>query len=236
MTHIDYTKDLLNIKDQNINLYENFLETRKIKGIETKIIHAYLTYDVHVCPICKQKDSVIKWNWKRNCKVIIPKVSNYNSIILLDKQRFKCKCCNHTFIAKSSLIDKHCNISNNTKLSIKLDLMDKISEKDIAKRNNVSHNTVNRIIHSLSNKKVLPGLLPSIINIDEFKATKDTTGKMAFHIINNKTGKTFDIIESRRKAYLIEYFQKISFRERSNVKYYISDMNETYKSIHNIFF
>ena len=41
-------------------------------------------------------------------------VSNYNAIILLNKPRFKCK---------------HCNISNNTKLSIKLDLMDKISEK-----------------------------------------------------------------------------------------------------------
>ena len=105
MTHTDYTKDLLNIKDQNINLYENYLETRKIKGIETKIIHAYLTYEAHVCPICKQKNSVIKWNWKRNCRVIIPKVSNYNSIVLLDKQRFKCKCCNHTFIAKSSPLE-----------------------------------------------------------------------------------------------------------------------------------
>ena len=103
MTHTDYTKDLLNIKDKNINLYENYLETKKIKGIETKVIHAYLTYDVHTCPICKHKDYVIKWNWKRNCIVKIPKVSNYNAIILLDKQRFKCKRCNQTFIATSNL-------------------------------------------------------------------------------------------------------------------------------------
>lgn len=60
MTHIDYTKNLLNIKDPNINLYENYLETTKIKGVETKIIHAYLTYDVHMCPICKHIDCVIK--------------------------------------------------------------------------------------------------------------------------------------------------------------------------------
>ena len=228
MTHTDYTKDLLNIKDKNINLYENFLETKKIKGIETKIIHAYLTYDVHVCPICKHSDSVIKWNWKRNCKVKIPKVSNYNSIILLDKQRFKCKHCNHTFIATSSLTDKHCNISNNTKLSIKLDLMDKISEKDIAKRNNVSHNTVNRIIHSISKKSVLPGILPTIMNIDEFKATNDTKGKMAFHIINNKTGKTFDIIESRKSNFLIKYFMRFPRKQRLAVKFIIMDMFEPY--------
>ena len=218
MTHTDYTKDLLNIKDKNINLYENYLETKKIKGIDTKIIHTYLTYEVHTCPICKHKDCVIKWNWKRNCKVKVPKVSNYNAIILLDKQRFKCKHCNHTFIATSNLVDKHCNISNNSKLSIKLDLMDKISEKDIAKRNNVSHNTVNRIIHTISNRKVLPGVLPTIINIDEFKATKDTKGMMAFHIINNRTGKTFDIIESRKSNFLIKYFMRFPRKQRLAVK------------------
>ena len=227
MTHTDYTKNLLNIKDQNINLYENYLEIKKIKGIETKIIHAYLTYDVNLCPICKHHNCVIKWNWKRNCKVKIPKISNYNSIIL-DKQTFKYKHCNHTFIATSSLIDKYCNISNNTKLSIKLDLMDKISEKDIAKRNNVSHNTVNRIIHSISNKKVLPSTLPTIINIDEFKATKDTKGKMAFHIINNITGKTFDIIESRKSNFLIKYFMRFPRRQRLAVKFVIMDMFEPY--------
>lgn len=228
MTHTDYTKNLLNIKDENINLYENYLETKKIKGIETKIIHAYLTYDVNSCPICKHQYSIIKWNWKRNCKVKIPKISNYNSIILLDKQRFKCKHCNHTFIATSSLVDKYCNISHNTKLSIKLDLMNKSSEKDIAIRNNVSHNTVNRIIHSISKKSVLPGILPTIMNIDEFKATKDTKGKMAFHIVNNKTGKTFDIIESRKSNFLIKYFMRFPRKQRLAVKFIIMDMFEPY--------
>lgn len=228
MTHTDYTKNLLNIKDENINLYENYLETKKIKGIETKIIHAYLTYDVNSCPICKHQYSIIKWNWKRNCKVKIPKISNYNSIILLDKQRFKCKHCNHTFIATSSLVDKYCNISHNTKLSIKLDLMNKSSEKDIAIRNNISHNTVNRIIHSISKKSVLPGILPTIMNIDEFKATKDTKGKMAFHIVNNKTGKTFDIIESRKSNFLIKYFMRFPRKQRLAVKFIIMDMFEPY--------
>lgn len=228
MTHTDYTKILLNIKDQNIHLYENYLETKKIKGIETRIIHAYLTYEIHKCPICKHKECVIKWNWKRNCKIISTKVANYNTIIYLDKQRFKCKHCNHTFIATSSFVDKYCNISNNTKLSIKLDLMDKISEKDIAKRNNVSHNSVNRIIDSISNKKVLPGTLPSIINIDEFKATKNAQGKMAFHIINNRTGKTFDIIESRKSNFLIKYFMRFPRKQRLAVTFVIMDMFEPY--------
>lgn len=228
MTQIDYTKKLLNIKDKNINLYENYLEIKNIKGIQTNIIHAYLTYDVHKCPLCKKHGCVIKWNWKRNCKVKVPKVSNYNTIIQLDKQRFKCKNCNHTFISTSSLVDKYCNISNNTKLSIKLDLMTKSSEKDIAKRNNVSHNSVNRIIDSISNKKVLLGVLPTIININEFKATKGTKGKMAFHIVNNKTGKTFDILESRKSNYILKYFMRFPRKQRLAVKFVIMDMFEPY--------
>lgn len=228
MTHIDYTKKLLKIEDENVNLYEDFLEIKKIDGIETNVIHAYLTYDVHTCPICKHSHCVIKWNWKRNCIIKIPKVSNYNTIVSLDKQRFKCKHCNHTFIATSSLVDKYCNISNNTKLAIKLDLMTKSSEKDIATRNNVSHNSVNRIIHSISNKKVLPGVLPSIINIDEFKATKDTKGKMAFHIVNNRTGKTFDIIESRKSSFLLKYFMRFPRKQRLAVQVVIIDMFEPY--------
>ena len=228
MTHIDYTKNLLDIKDPNVNLYENFLEIRKINGIETKFIHAFLTYDVHICPICHHSHSVIKWNWKRNCKIKLNKMGNYNTIFLLDKQRFKCKNCNHTFIDTSPLVDKYCNISTNTKLSIKLDLMTKSSEKDIASRHNVSHNTVNRLLHSLSRNKVLPGILPSIINIDEFKATNDTKGKMAFHIVNNKTGKTFDIIESRKSNFLLKYFMRFPRKQRLAVKFIIMDMFEPY--------
>lgn len=81
MTQSNYTKNILNIKDVNVNFYENCLETRIINGVETKVFRAYLTYHVHVCPFCKHEGSIIKWNWKRNCKIKIPKVSNYNAII-----------------------------------------------------------------------------------------------------------------------------------------------------------
>ena len=40
----------------------------------------------------------------------------------------------------------------------------------------------------------LPGTLPTIMNFDEFKATNDTVGKMAFIITDTKTHKTFDIL------------------------------------------
>ena len=230
MTHTDYTKEILNIKDENIYFYENCLENCKINNIDTKIFRGYITYTPLSCPNCgiinKSTQDIIKWNFKRNCKIILPKISNYNAILLLDKQRFLCKHCNSTFITESKIVDKYCNVSNNTKLSIKLDLMDKISEKDIAKRNNVSHNFVNRIIHSLSTKTVLPhcAILPNVINIDEFKATRDTQSKMALIITNNKTHKVFDVLPSRKSNYIKKYFFKFPRKQRLRVKFVIIDL------------
>lgn len=53
MTHTDYTKKLLNIEDENIYFYENCLDITEIKGVKTKIFHAYLTYTPSSCPKCK---------------------------------------------------------------------------------------------------------------------------------------------------------------------------------------
>ena len=235
MTNNNYTRNILNIKDVNVNFYENCLETRFIKGVETKVFRAFLTYIPTHCDCCgainNNSNDIIKWNFKKGCEVKIPKVSNYNTILLLDKQRFYCKHCMHTFIAKTNIVDKYHNISNNTITSIKLDLMDKISEKDIAKKNNVSHNSVNRIINSLSKKTVLPGTLPTSFHIDEFKATKNTVGKMAFSIVNSSNGKIFDILESRKSNYLKTYFLKFPRKQRLSVKFVVMDMFEPYYNL-----
>lgn len=234
MTNNDYTRNVLNLKDKNINFYENCLIDVIINNSTTKIFKGFITYVPKYCPNCgiinESNNDIIKWDWKRNCKVILPKVSNYNTILLVDKQRFYCKHCHHTFIAESTDINKFCNISNNTKQSIKLDLMNKISEKDISIKNNVSHNTVNRILHELSYKSVLPhsGILPDIINIDEFKATRDTVGKMALIITNNRTHKTFDILPSRKSNFIKNYFFKFPRKQRLKVKFVIIDLFAPY--------
>lgn len=46
MTHTDYTKEILNIKDNNIYFYKNCLETKKENGLEVKVFHGYLTSSI----------------------------------------------------------------------------------------------------------------------------------------------------------------------------------------------
>lgn len=235
MSHSDYTRNILNIKDKNIIFDENCLELVKIKGITNKVFHGKLTYAPNVCPNCgcfskSNQDTIIKYGFKKNCKVKIDKACGYNSILLLDKQRFLCKSCNSTFIAKTSLVDFHKQISNNTKTSITLELMQKGSEKDIARRNNVSSSSVNRILHSISEDKIIKnyGHLPSIIGIDEFKATKDTISKMAFIIVNQDKHNIFDINNSRLSLDIEKYFKNYSKKERNNVKFITMDLYKPY--------
>ena len=242
MTHTDYTKKILNIEDENIYFYENCLEIVEIKGIKTKVFHGFLTYTPEYCPHCgvvnESFNDIIKWNFKRNCKIKVTKVANYNAILLLDKQRFYCKHCNRTFTASTNVVDFHKQISNDTRLSIILELMNKGSEKDISIRNNVSTNSTNRILDEISNDTIVKnnGLLPEILGIDEFSATKDTISKMAFIIINQTNRNIFDINNSRHSNDIDKYFRNYSKKERDKVKFITLDLYKPYyKLMHSLF-
>ena len=235
MTHTDYTRNILNIKDPNIIFDENCLEEKTTDKVTYKVFHGKLTYTPSLCPNCgciyeNNPDTIIKYGFKKNCKIKMDKLSNYSTILLLDKQRFFCKHCKSTFIATSDLVDFHKQISNNTKMSITLELMHKSSEKDIARRNNVSSSTVNRILDSISEDKIIKnnGKLPEVIGIDEFKATKDTISKMAFIIIDQNKKNIFDINNSRFSNDIKQYFMRYQKKDRDNVKFITMDLYKPY--------
>ena len=227
----NYILDLLNIKDKNIKIDERSDIKRK-KNVKIKVLYATLSYNPEFCPKCgcinKSYNDIIKWGFKK-CIIKIPKVSNICTELHLKKQRFYCKNCCDTFISETSLVDRNKNISNNLNLQIRLDLMDKSSEKDIAKRNNISTSSVNRILDSISKKTILRHQsLPVSMNWDEFKATKDTKGKMAFIIVDNNTKETFDILDSRKSRDLEIYFRRYPKKERDKVKFICIDFYTGY--------
>lgn len=231
-----YILNLLNIKDQNIFINTNNIEERKIKNKNYKIIEGILTYKPKCCSICgvvnESSNDIIKWGFRKNCKVKIPKISNCYSLLILHKQRFFCKHCNNTFIAETNLIDRNKNISNNTELQLNLELMQKQSEKDIAKRLDISVSKIDRKLNEISSHKVLRHeTLPTSMNWDEFKSTKDTKGKMAFIITNNESGNIFDIKDSRKTYDLEKYFKRYSRKERDKVKHISIDFYSGYISL-----
>ena len=219
----DYILNLLNIKDSNITILPKSKEIYK-KGVKYKLIEGILTYNPSYCPCCgvvnESFNDIIKWGFRKNCIVKLPKISNFKTRLILHKQRFYCKHCGNTFIAETNLIDRNKNISKNTELQIVEELMFKQSEKDIANRLDVSVSKIDRKLNDISSHTVLRhSSLPSSMNWDEFKATKDTKGKMAFIIVDNKTGNIFDIQDSRKSRDLYNYFHRYSKKERDKVKF-----------------
>lgn len=233
MSNNDYILNLLNIKDKNIFIFTDKMTNTSIKGKNYNIIEAVLTYKPTSCPLCgvinNSSNDIIKWGFRKNCKIKIPKISNCSSLLILHKQRFLCKHCNNTFIAQTDLVDRFKNISNNTILQVKLELMSKSSEKDISKRTNVSVSYVDKILNDISSKTIFRHPhLPSSMNFDEFKATKDTKGKMAFIVLDNNSGDIFDILDSRKSIDLEKYFKRYPLSERRKVKLISTDFYKGY--------
>ena len=232
MSMNNYILNLLNIEDKNIFILPN-IEERVIKNKKYKIIEGFLTYIPDYCPCCgcinESNNDIIKWGYRKNCKIKISKISNCFSLLILHKQRFLCRNCNKSFIAETSLIDRNKNISNNTELQINLELMMKQSEKDISKRLDVSVSKIDRNLNDISSHTVLRhSSLPSSMNWDEFKATKDTKGKMAFIIVDNKSGNIFDIQDSRKSRDLDRYFRRYSKQQRNKVQFISTDFYSGY--------
>ena len=105
----------------------------------------------------------------KTSRIVIPKVSLHDTYLDLKKQRYYCGHCQSTFTLKTSIVEKNCFISYNTKYAIALEDQNKISECDIACHHQVSHSTVNRIIHSFYESQPLNfNSLPENLCFDEY--------------------------------------------------------------------
>ena len=186
------------------------------------------------CPFCFSNKICIKDYYYTNIKNSV--IRQHKLYVKIKVRRYKCKCCNKSFKQKFDFYEDNHSISNQTIKLIQNMLMDRVSMEYIAKELNVSKPTVINILDDLPDPHRLK--LPSVICLDEFHFSNSNTkaGKYPCVISNPFNTELIDIVESRRKNYLVDYFSNISFKERNNVKYFISDMNETYRSIRKMFF
>ena len=233
MSELNYITEMLELKDNNIKFYENCYHKEKIKGVYHKVFEGTLSYKPTCCEKCGvlfdnnfEKHGFITSNIK------IPNVVGFKTILRLKKQRYLCKHCGKSFTLRDNVTDYGCFISKNTKWKIANELRNKVSEKDIAKNNNVSPNTVERIMDSYyDTQKLYKNYLPDVLSFDEFKSVKSADGAMSFHMCNGITGQTIDIVEDRKLLSLLKYFGYYSFKARKSVKFIVIDMYSPYVSL-----
>ena len=233
MSQLNYITDLLELKDNNIKFFDNCYFKENIKGTIYKVFEGYLSYKPDYCPKC---GVVFDDNFEKHGFIVsdikLNPISGYHTILRLHKQRYLCKHCHKAFTLSSPITNYGCFISNNVKHKIALDLTKKRSEKDIALDNNVSPNTVERVMDSFyETQKLYKYNLPEVLLFDEFKSVKSADGAMSFHMCNGITGQTIDIVEDRKLTNLIKYFYYYHYKARSRVKFIVIDMYSPYISL-----
>ena len=233
MSDLNYITEMLELKDKNIKFFENCYHKEKIKGVYHKVFDGILTYQPLCCEKCGVAfDNKFEKHGFITSNIKIPDISGFKTILRLKKQRYLCKHCGKAFTLRDNVTEYGCCISKNTKWKIANDLRNKISEKDIDKNNNVSPNTVERVMDSYyDNQKLYKNYLPKVLSFDEFKSVKSADGAMSFHLCNGETGQTIDIVEDRKLLSLLQYFSYYSFNARKSVKFIVIDMYSPYVSL-----
>ena len=187
------------------------------------------------CPKCGSSSIEIKDYYNAHINNSITKHKKW--IVNIRVRRYRCRKCGVSFKQSYDFTRNRDSISIAVKGQIIEDLKERLTNAQIARDHHVSDMTVMRIFDTA----ILPELplkLSEIICIDEFcyKHSNCKEGKYPCVITNPLNGKIIDIIYSRWKDILIDYFNKVKVPERHNVKYFVSDMNETYRQIKKAFF
>lgn len=187
----------------------------------------------HLCPFCNSPNPFVHaYSW---VEIKLTTTIAINEILRIKRIRYRCHNCNKTHTLNLTGIERNKTISNVVKTAIQKEFFEIQSFSTIAKRYNVSLNTVINIFDEYT--KVTPRLkLPKYLCIDEKHFEGDTDGKYCVVISDFFTGEVIDIIENRQMPYLERYFSSISQSERDNVKVFISDMYEGYSRIKNKYF
>lgn len=221
MPNIDFTTDLLEIKDLIIN---------NIKKINSET-HIYFTIKrkPHSCPYCGNVTEKVH-DYRTSILKDIPSLGN-KTFLHYKKRRYHCSCCNKHFYEDFGLLPKHCRITTRLAFyAVKL-LKNKQSVRSVAEALGISDSSVFRILSYISYPK--PKELPTVLSIDEFKGN---TGGEKFQCIltDAKHHKLVDIIPKRTQVCLSEYFRSI--KNRNTVKYFVMDMNKVYRDLAKTYF
>lgn len=218
-----------NIKLLELNALKHKIESLDIITESNQLIAIIRTNKEPVnCPICAAHK--IKFNSYRTKKIIHSVSTQKPCIIHFKQRRYQCLVCGKTFSEFNPFVAPKSNIGHLTKLSI-LDYLKDFNHTftDTAKLFNVSIQSVIDIFDKSVNAK--RRILPEVICIDEVFTSKMNKYKYACVLLDFNKSKIIDIIATRHKNYLIEYFSRIPTAERALVKVFSMDMWDSYRDV-----
>ena len=213
----NYIKDLLNFKD---------VEVKKINNLENSVeVYVELPKSTQFCPHCAFETSKVHDYYTQPIQDV--PIQFKPTTIFYRKRRYECSVCGKKFYEKNELVGKFSRKTTRFVSYIVQELRNLTSMSDVSKKCNTSPNFISRLVpyFAVSNSH-----LPKVLCIDEFKGN---TGHYKYQValIDGETHDVVDIIECRHKHVLCDYFKKFPQDQLDNVKFFVTDLWESYKDI-----
>ena len=214
MLNMNYTTEFLNLEDVIITEVKNIADQLHV-SIE-------LPRREHVCPCCgTMTDRVHDYR----LQVVKDVPLGRDTYLHLRKRRYVCPHCGKRIPEKNTFLPRYYRMTSRLIATI-IDAFRKVvSAAEIASRYNISSSTALRYFDVVNYRC---RKLPSVLSIDEFKG--NAGGEKYQTIVTDLEGKTIsDILPNRYEADLIRYFKQ--FPSRTEVKYFVCDMNPHFKQV-----
>lgn len=220
----DFITSTFNIEPHRIESFHSLKEDDSLNFYIT------LIKEPQDCPVCGAA-SIFYGTRKKIIKH--PTVSSLNGNIVWMAHRYRCSSCHHIFLEKNPFSFGGLSISIATQRAIMFDLKNpNLTYKDIAAKHNVSPSTVQRLFDSWVTAPRQK--LPESIGIDEIhsKMAKYNSSYLCT-IVDNVDRSLIEILPTRAKYQLNNYFDTVPQDEKNSVLYVTIDMWEPYLHVAN---
>jgi transposase len=149
--------------------------------------------------------------------------------VLFEHRRLRCPSCGKAFFEPNPFMRKGAKVLSKEKiLEIIQYLKDGIPSTLVAKYSFVSEATVSRVIDKVVKAK--RRRLSRVVSVDEFCSFNSAAEtKYACMVLDAERRVVIDVLPSRRKPWLDDWFSKIPDGERLSVEYVNMDMHRPYR-------
>ena len=223
----------------NYNIFDDILKDKNFVVDDKKTIKDQIYIQAHLIPKSDERcpsydsDCIIKYGTTSR-QIKDKDLVGFQTRIHLTIQKYKCKQCGTIFREQTSLIAPKETIGFHAKFVMLQLLREERTITSIAKDYGVSKQFVYNLF--LEHVNIERHIMPEVLCIDEFNFSKGDVHKYVVVLYDPVNTTIIDIIESRKIKTLEDYFYKIDPIELKKVKYFVSDIYETYRTIKKKFF
>lgn len=217
--------DILKFFNLERNSIKDFSITHKCDGLYISITLNVLP---HQCPVCGQITTKIKDYQEK--KIVHSVLTSKNCYIIYRARRYRCHCCHKIFYEHNPFTFGNSRISVATVYNILRDLKyPNETFTSVAKRYDVSVTSAINIFDTHIHMPRRP--LPECIGIDEVYAFKTHNSQYVCVLVDTLNQKIIDVLPSRHKNDLMNYFMLIPRKEREKVRFCSFDMWASYRIV-----